>query len=82
MDSQALLSAALAIAAKGKPVFPVNIKKAPLTPNGFKDATTDPDTIKEMFSRPGVAGIGLPTGPVSGLLVVDQHPYEAKTSAP
>lgn len=72
MDSQALLSAALGIAAKGKPVFPVNIKKAPLTPNGFKDATTDPDTIKEMFSRPGVAGIGLPTGPVSGLLVIDR----------
>lgn len=72
MSRQALLSAALGIAAKGKPVFPVNIKKAPLTPNGFKDATTDPDTIKEMFSRPGVAGIGIPTGPETDLLVIDR----------
>jgi hypothetical protein len=64
--------AALDIARKGKPVFPVNIKKVPLTPNGFKDATTDPDTIREMVSRAGVAGIATPTGPASGLLVIDR----------
>lgn len=72
MNSQALKSAALAVAGKGKPVFPCNIKKHPMTEHGYLDATTDTDTINEMFSRSGVAGIGMPTGPVSGLLVIDR----------
>ena len=72
MSGQALKSAALAIAAKSKPVFPCNIKKHPLTEHGYLDATTDTDIINEMFSRSGVAGIGMPTGPVSGLLVIDR----------
>ncbi|NCD26055.1 MAG: bifunctional DNA primase/polymerase [Deltaproteobacteria bacterium] len=72
MSRQALKSAALSVAGKGKPVFPCNIKKHPMTEHGYLDATTDTDTINEMFSRPGVAGIGMPTGPVSGLLVIDR----------
>ncbi len=72
MNGQALESAALAIAAKGKPVFPVGINKRPLTAHGFKDATTEPDAIRAMLSMPGVAGIGMPTGPVSGLVVIDR----------
>lgn len=72
MNGQALESAALAIAAKGKPVFPVCINKRPLTAHGFKDATTDPDAIKAFLSMPGVAGVGMPTGPASGLLVIDR----------
>ncbi len=67
-----IIDAALSLASKGKPVFPCGINKRPLTSHGFKDATTDPDAIREMFSRPGVAGIGVPTGPVSGLLVIDR----------
>jgi hypothetical protein len=72
MSGQALESAALAIGAKGKPVFPVGINKRPLTAHGFKDATTDPDAIRALFSMQGVAGIGMPTGPASGLLVIDR----------
>ena len=72
MSSPALLSAALVIAGKGKPVFPVNIHKRPLTAHGFKDATTDPDAIRALFSMQGAAGIGMPTGPASGLLVIDR----------
>lgn len=72
MSSQALKSAALNIGGKGKPVFPCNVKKHPMTEHGYLDATLDPDIISEMFSRPGVAGIGMPTGPVSGLLVIDR----------
>lgn len=70
--SQCLLDAALHYAARGWPVFPVNIKKKPLTTHGFKEATTDPATIKEIFSRPGVAGVAIPTGLGSGLLVIDR----------
>ncbi|NCC04980.1 MAG: bifunctional DNA primase/polymerase [Proteobacteria bacterium] len=72
MNGKALERAALAIAAKGKPVFPCNIKKRPMTEHGYLDATLDPDIINEMFSRSGVAGIGMPTGRVSGLVVIDR----------
>ncbi|GAB1411203.1 bifunctional DNA primase/polymerase [Desulfovibrionales bacterium] len=72
MSGKALESAALAIGAKGKPVFPVGINKRPLTAHGFKDATTDPDAIRALFSMQGVAGIGMPTGPASGLVVIDR----------
>jgi len=72
MSSQALKSAALAIAGKGKLVFPCNVKKHPMTEHGYLDATTDSAIINEMFSRAGVAGIGMPTGPVSGLVVIDR----------
>jgi hypothetical protein len=38
-----LLKSALEYAAKGWPVFPCEPQgRKPLTPNGFKDATTDP----------------------------------------
>lgn len=72
MNGKALESAALAVAGRGKPVFPVGINKRPLTKHGYRDATTDPDTIRAMMTMPGVAGIGMPTGPVSGLIVIDR----------
>lgn len=72
MTTQALLSAALASASKGKPVFPVGINKRPLTAHGFKDATTDPEKIRAMMTMPGVAGFAIPTGPVTGLVVIDR----------
>ena len=41
-----LASAALAYARRGRQVFPLKPRdKTPLTPHGFKDASTDPDTI-------------------------------------
>lgn len=52
-----------AIVAAGIPVFPiVPGGKAPLTPQGFKDATTDPDIIRRWWSRWPNANIGMPTG--------------------
>ena len=72
MTTQALLSAALATASKGKPVFPVDINKRPLTAHGFKDATTDPEKVRAMMTMPGVAGFAIPTGPVTGLVVIDR----------
>ena len=50
----------------------IHYAKSPLTPNGFKDATTNPALIKLWFGRlhPG-ALIGMPTGKVTGFAVVD-----------
>lgn len=48
--------------------------KHPLTPNGFKDATTDQARISEWWSKWPDANIGMPTGAAPGLLVVDVDP--------
>ena len=52
----------MSIAGKGKPVFPCNSQKRPYTKNGFKDATTDTDTIRSWWNQYPVAQIGMPTG--------------------
>jgi hypothetical protein len=49
------------------PTFPCDVNKRPLTPNGFKDATTDDWTA----SYPHAAMTGMPTGATSGLFVLD-----------
>jgi len=53
------------------PVFPCNTKKSPVCNGGFKAATQDPDEIERLFSLPNAALIGVPTGAVSGMSVVD-----------
>jgi P4 family phage/plasmid primase-like protien len=45
--------------------------KHPATPRGFKDATTDPQLIREMWGKHPGANIGLATGQPSGLIVLD-----------
>ena len=55
-----------------------NVGKHPRTPNGLKDATTNEDQIIKWWNRWPDANIGLPTGPVSGLLVVDADHDGAK----
>jgi hypothetical protein len=57
------------------PVFPCKPgRKEPLTPNGFKDATTDPARIRAWWSRWPDANIAMPTGKRSGWVVVDVDP--------
>ncbi len=65
----ALLDAALRYAERGYPVFPcAGGEKAPLTPHGFKDATTDSVQIEAWWERHPDANVAMPT---AGLLVVD-----------
>jgi hypothetical protein len=61
------------------PVFPCRdtpknkaTDKTPLTKNGFYDASTDPHKILEMFSHPCL--VGVPTGAISGVDVLDVDP--------
>jgi hypothetical protein len=65
------LQAALAYAAKGKPVFPCGINKKPLVAGGFKSATTDPAQIREWWTKWPDASIGMPTGTATGVFVLD-----------
>ena len=50
------------------------IGKHPRTRHGIKDATTDPDVISRWWLREPDANIGIVTGIVSGIVVVDVDP--------
>ena len=68
----AAIEIALSHARAGRPVFPCDPRdKQPLTPHGFRDATTDEPTIRRWWTRHPLAMVGMPTGGVSGLVVLD-----------
>ncbi len=85
--SENLLSAALTYTDLGWPAFPIyapvgkgcscfkkncrNIGKHPRTKHGLKDATTDPDQIREWFGNGPEKNLAIKTGPESGLFVLD-----------
>src|SRR5258708_36231359 len=56
------LDAALAYAARGWRVFPCE-QRRPLTSNGFKDASSDPDHVRSWWSRHPDAWVGFWPGP-------------------
>jgi hypothetical protein len=66
-----MLEAALSYGSDGIPVFPCNADKKPLTKNGFKDASTDRDHITRWWTKWPDAMIGMPTGPATGVSVLD-----------
>jgi len=67
-----ILTAALAYAERGKPVFPCHPQdKKPLVEGGLHSATTDADQIKTWWGKWPNAMIGVPTGPASGFFVLD-----------
>jgi hypothetical protein len=69
---ETLLDFALAYAAQlDWPVFPCRPNKTPYTAHGFKDASTDEEQIRTWWEHWPNASIGLPTGPTSGVYVVD-----------
>lgn len=64
--------AAARFAAAGVPVFPcVPGQKRPLTSRGFHDATAEPAQVAAWWRRWPAANLGMPTGAVSGVEVVD-----------
>lgn len=74
--------AALWYASNGWPVFPlVRLRKTPLTPHGFKDASTSTDQVIDWWSVDPQANIGVVTGPLDtggcGLDVWDADTPEA-----
>lgn len=70
--SAGVYSAALALAAKGIPVFPcVANAKNPLTARGLHDASTDPDVVNAWAQRWPQANLAIPTGNRSGLVAID-----------
>jgi hypothetical protein len=66
-----VIAQALALAAQGYPVFPVAASKRPTCPHGFKDAATEATDIRRLWrDHPGPL-LGVPTGQVTGLFVLD-----------
>ncbi len=48
-----------------------NLGKHPRTENGYKDATDDLATIEAWWEKWPGSNIGMPTGPMNGILVID-----------
>src|SRR5215213_5131588 len=69
---QRTFKAAIKRADKGVPVFPCSPDKKPLTPHGFKDATTNQEVIWQWWKEyRDIACLGMPTGKVSGYWALD-----------
>jgi hypothetical protein len=62
---------AFRLAAAGYPVFPIAASKRPTCPHSFKDAATEAADIRRLWrDHPGPL-VGVPTGKVTGLFVLD-----------
>jgi putative DNA primase/helicase len=74
MASDRFEKAALGLAAQGYYVFPCRSRgKAPLTPNGFKDATRDEQQIVSWWTRWPDANVAIACG-ASEIVVIDIDP--------
>lgn len=67
-----MVECALSYARQGIKIFPLRPReKTPLTKHGYKDATSDESQIQTWWVQWPDANIGLATGRVSGLVVID-----------
>lgn len=66
-----MLEAALALAARGFAIFPLDGKIPFAGSHGHKDATTTPETLRAWWSTHPNADIGIATGAPSGVVVLD-----------
>lgn len=72
MNSISLVDRALDFSAEhAVPVFPCRQDKSPLTRHGFKDASSDPAVIREMFADARAELVAMPTGGITGVSVLD-----------
>jgi hypothetical protein len=80
IEKDTMLNAALNYAEHGLAVFPLEAQgKKPITKHGLKDASTDPDKIREMFAAHPYSNIGMACGSQSGgIIVVDIDVDEEK----
>src|SRR5262249_1920227 len=81
------LEHALRLAARGVSVFPCKPDKRPYTASGFKDASTDAETIRTWWQQYPDALVGVPTGARFVVLDLDfEHPeaqdWYAKANLP
>lgn len=76
-----VLDAALALANEGLAVFPCHIDKRPATPHGFKDASADPEAVRRLWEAYTAPLIGIATGAVSDLAVLDIDAKHAEAKA-
>jgi len=75
MPSISLAARAVELARAGFPVFPCLESKAPACLHGFKDATSNSGDAYRLFTEhPEAKLIGVPTGTVSNLAVIDVDP--------
>lgn len=71
-STSTLAVAARYLAMTGVPVFPCQANgKRPITARGFHDASTDLAKVEVWWSRTPEANVGVPTGALSGMVVVD-----------
>lgn len=65
------LNDALRLSRYGRPSFPCLASKRPACPNGFKDASADPEQLRRLWQAYPGPLVGVPTGEASALFVVD-----------
>jgi hypothetical protein len=53
------------------PIFPCRSDKRPTCPHGFKDAVADPKAVERLWSLYPGPLIGVATGAISGIDVID-----------
>ena len=74
-----MIRSALALAQRGVAVFPCRPRdKRPATPHGCKDGTKDPVVIEKWWHHEPEYNIGIATGSLSNLFVVDVDGFEAE----
>jgi hypothetical protein len=70
--THAMLRAALQLAGRGLHVFPCKPRgKTPVTANGFKDATTSSEKIRQWWQQSPDCNVAIRTGAISKIFVVD-----------
>lgn len=67
------------VTVRGRPVL--RKPKSPLTERGFLDASRDPDQIRAWWRRWPDAFVGVPTGRLTGLFVLDYDTHKVDASA-